>query len=81
MIPDHELTSSQYDQVKVSVRCSDSACQTITSSVACSYRQCGFTSPKKMIDALSLCNKGPKRHGKKLEQNLGLKVEEGKQPM
>ena len=34
-----------------------------------------------MIDALSLHNKGSKRRGKKLKQNLGLKIEEGKQPM
>ena len=34
-----------------------------------------------MVDALSLCNKGSKRRGKKLKQNLGLKIEEGKKPM
>ena len=53
----------------------------ITSSVAYSHRQCGVTRPKKLTDALSLYNKGSKRRGKKLNQNLGLKLEEGKQPM
>ena len=67
ILPDHEFESSKCNQMKVSVRYSDSAHKTTTSSIVCSHWQCAVARPKQMTDELSLYNKGSKRREKKLK--------------
>ena len=67
--------------VQVAVRLSDSIYTGIQSAIAYLYRQSGIERPQAIKDCLSLYCKGSKRRGKKLKQNLGLKIEEGKKGM
>lgn len=77
-----ELIDADEDgNVQVAVRLSDSIYTGIQSAIAYLYRQSGIERPQEIKDCLSLYCKGSKRRGRKLKQNLGLKLEEGKKGM
>ena len=68
-------------KVEVAVRLSDSAYTNVQSAIAFIFRQCGIKRPDAITDGISLYCKGSKRRGKKLKQDLGFDLSEGKKPM
>ena len=67
--------------VKVAVRCSGSTYTQIASSIAFLYREVGIDRPQELKDRVSVYCKGSKRRGRRLKQNLGLKIREGKKEL
>jgi len=67
--------------VKVAARCSGSACTQIASSTTFLHREAGTDRLQELKDRVSVCCKGSKRRGRRLKQNLGLKMREGKKEL
>jgi len=63
------------------VRCSDSTYSGITSAIAFLYAESNNTMPVALKANISRYVKGSKRHGRRLKQDLGLKLTEGKSPI
>ena len=68
-------------KVKVAVRLGDSSYSAVQSGIAFLYRQCGLERTTEIKEGLALYCKGSKRKGRKLKQDLGLAISEGKKPM
>ena len=69
------------NQVKVAVRLGDSSYSAVQSAVSFLYRQSGVDRSEEIKGGVSLYCKGSKRKGRKLKQDLGLEITEGKKAM
>ena len=75
-----KIEGTIYDngKLEVAVSLSDSAYTNVQSAIAFIFRQCEIKRPDGITDRISLYCKGSKRRGKKLKQELGLDLSEGK---
>ena len=69
------------NQVKVAIRLGDSSYSAVQSAVSFLYRQSGIDRSEEIKEGVSLYCKGSKRKGRKLKQDLGLEISEGKKAM
>ena len=76
-----EGNPNEENQVKVAVRLGDSSYSAVQSAVSFLYRQSGVERSAEVKGGVSLYCKGSKRKGRKLKQDLGLEITEGKKPM
>ena len=69
------------NQVRVAVRLGDSSYSAVQSAISFLYRQSGIERSEEVKGGVSLYCKGSKRKGRKLKQDLGLEITEGKKAM
>ena len=69
------------NQVKVAVRLGDSSYSAVQSGVSFLYRQSGVQRSAEIKEGVALYCKGSKRKGRRLKQDLGLDISEGKKAM
>ena len=69
------------NQVKVAIRLGDSSYSAVQSAVSFLYRQSGIDRSEEIKGGVSLYCKGSKRKCRKLKQDLGLEISEGKKAM
>ena len=69
------------NQMKVAARLGDSSYSTVQSAVSFLFRQSGVEQSAEVNGGVSLYCKRSKRKGRKLKQDLGLEITEGKKPM
>lgn len=69
------------NQVRVAVRLGDSSYSAVQSAISFLYRQSGIERTEEIKGGVSLYCKGSKRKGRKLKQDLGLEISEGKKAM
>ena len=76
-----EGNADDSNQVKVAVRLGDSSYSAVQSAISFLFRQSGVERSAEVKGGVSLYCKGSKRKGRKLKQDLGLEISEGKKPM
>ena len=69
------------NQVKVAVRLGDSSYSAVQSTVLFLFRQSGVEQSAEVKGGVNLYCKGSKIKGRKLKQDLGLEIKDGKNPM